>query len=151
MSIDNNSSFTLKTILEKEKLNGTNLLEWHCNLRLVLKMAKKLHVLDGPVPLEPENNTLAARKVLEKHNDDSTEVACIMLATMSSELAKGLEYLGSYDMLEQLKGMFQKQAHQERFDNMKQLISLKWNRDPLYDRADSPPSPDVRSSSPGAQ
>ncbi|XP_076946104.1 uncharacterized protein LOC143617423 [Bidens hawaiensis] len=57
-------------------------------------MAKKLYVLDGPVPLEPKNNTAAARKVLEKHNDDSTEVACIMLATMLSELAKGLEDLG---------------------------------------------------------
>ncbi|XP_076903021.1 uncharacterized protein LOC143557963 [Bidens hawaiensis] len=125
MSTDNNYSFTLKTILEKEKLNATNFLEWHRNLGLVLKIAKKLYVLDRPVPLEPENYTAAARKVLEKHNDDSSEVAYIILATMSYELAKGLEDLGAYEMLEQLKDMFQKQARQESFDTMKQLISWK--------------------------
>ncbi|XP_076939790.1 uncharacterized protein LOC143608718 [Bidens hawaiensis] len=81
-------------------------------------------IMKHPSALEPENNTAAARKVLKKHNDDSSEVACIMLATMSSELAS-LEDLGAYEMLEKLKGMFQKQAHQERFDTMKQLISCK--------------------------
>ena len=125
MSSETNSSFTLKSILEKEKLNGTNFLEWHHNLRLVLKMAKKLYVLDGPVPPEPENNTAAARRALEKHNEDADEVACIMQATMSSDLAKNMEDIGAYEMLVQLKGMFQKQARQERFDTMKQLISCK--------------------------
>ncbi|XP_076888707.1 uncharacterized protein LOC143539212 [Bidens hawaiensis] len=91
-------------------------------------MEKKLYVLDGPVPLEPENNTIAGRKVLEKHNDDPTKFACIILDTMSSELVKGLEDLGAYEMIEQLKGMFQKQVRQERFDTMKQLISYKMER-----------------------
>ncbi|XP_076925977.1 uncharacterized protein LOC143588992 [Bidens hawaiensis] len=88
-------------------------------------MIKKHYVLDGPVPTEQENNAVASRKVLEKHTDYSTEVACIMLATMSSKLAKGLENLGAYEMLEQLKGMFQKQTRQESFDTMKQLISCR--------------------------
>ncbi|KAJ0890633.1 putative RNA-directed DNA polymerase [Helianthus annuus] len=88
-------------------------------------MAKKLYILDGPVPTEPESNTTAARKALEKHNEDAIEVACLMEATMSPELQKNMEDKDAYDMIQQLKGMFQKQARQERYDTMKQLISCK--------------------------
>ncbi|KAM0046764.1 putative RNA-directed DNA polymerase [Helianthus debilis subsp. tardiflorus] len=88
-------------------------------------MAKKLYILDGPVPTEPESNTTAARKALEKHNKDAIEVACLMQATMSPKLQKNMEDKDAYDMIQQLKGMFQKQARHERFDTMKQLISCK--------------------------
>ncbi|KAD2806280.1 hypothetical protein E3N88_39657 [Mikania micrantha] len=98
MSHENNSSFALKSILEKDKLNNTNFLEWHRNLKIVLKFAKKHYVLEGPVPNEPKGNTAAARKAWEKHNEDA---------------------------IEQLTGMFQKQARQERYDTMKQLIGCK--------------------------
>ncbi|XP_076929478.1 AP-1 complex subunit sigma-2-like [Bidens hawaiensis] len=49
MFTDNNSSFTLKYIIEKEKYSGTNFLEWHRNLGLPFKMAKRHYVLDGPI------------------------------------------------------------------------------------------------------
>ncbi|KAD2805380.1 hypothetical protein E3N88_38757 [Mikania micrantha] len=74
MSQENNSSFALKSILEKDKLNNINFLEWHRNLKIVLKFAKKHYVLEGPVPNEPEGNTATARKAWEKHNEDSIEV-----------------------------------------------------------------------------
>ncbi|KAJ0621957.1 hypothetical protein HanIR_Chr01g0014641 [Helianthus annuus] len=48
-----------------------------------------------------------------------------MKATMSSELQKNMEDKDAYDMIKQLKGMFQKQARQERYDTMKQPISCK--------------------------
>ncbi|KAD6796610.1 hypothetical protein E3N88_07506 [Mikania micrantha] len=79
MSHENNSSFALKSILEKDKLNNTNFLEWHRNLKIVLKFAKKHYVLEGPVPNEPEATS----------------------------------------------GMFHKQARQECYDTMKQLIGCK--------------------------
>ncbi|XP_076883895.1 uncharacterized protein LOC143532857 [Bidens hawaiensis] len=44
---------------------------------------------------------------------------------MAFELAKGLKDIGTYEMLKQLKGMLQKQARQECFDIMKQLISCR--------------------------
>ncbi|KAF5804990.1 putative RNA-directed DNA polymerase [Helianthus annuus] len=53
------------------------------------------------------------------------EVACLMQATMSPDLQKNMEDMNAFDMIEQLKGMFQKQARQERYDTMKQLISCK--------------------------
>jgi hypothetical protein len=39
-------SFTLRSILEKDKLNGTNYTDWICNLRIVLRAEKKEDVLD---------------------------------------------------------------------------------------------------------
>ncbi|KAI3821037.1 hypothetical protein L1987_08593 [Smallanthus sonchifolius] len=85
-------------------------------------MAKKLYVLDAPVPEAPDGNTDAARKAWEKQRDDATEVACLMLACMSRELQKRMEDLSAFDMIEKLKGMFLKQARQERYETMSRLI-----------------------------
>ena len=62
-------------------------------------MEEKLYILDDPVPTEPESNTTAARKALEKHNEDAIEVACLMQATMSPELQKNMEDKDAYDMI----------------------------------------------------
>ena len=43
----------VRSILEKEKLNHTNFLNWPQNLRIALKPEKKLYVLDAPIPDEP--------------------------------------------------------------------------------------------------
>ncbi|XP_022004096.1 uncharacterized protein LOC110901592 [Helianthus annuus] len=86
---------------------------------------EKAIYLRWPVPTEPESNTTVARKALEKHNEDAVEVACLMQATMSPDLQKNMEHKDAYDMIQQLKGMFEKQPRQERFDTMKQLVSCK--------------------------
>ena len=36
-----NQTFTLRSILEKDKLNGTNYVDWICNLRIVLRAEKR--------------------------------------------------------------------------------------------------------------
>jgi hypothetical protein len=46
MSASNNSIFNLRSILEKEKLNGTNFIDWYRNRRIVLRQEKKEYVLD---------------------------------------------------------------------------------------------------------
>ena len=48
------STFALRSILEKDKLNRTNFTNWYHNLRIVLKQEKKDHVLDTPLPDEPD-------------------------------------------------------------------------------------------------
>ena len=59
----NNSNNILRSILDKEKLFGTNFLDWHRNLRIVLKHDKKLYVLEKPVPKEePPSSTLSQRE-----------------------------------------------------------------------------------------
>ena len=47
----NTSNNILRSILEKEKLNGSNFLDWHRNLRIVLKHDNKLYALEEPEDL----------------------------------------------------------------------------------------------------
>ncbi|XP_071739852.1 uncharacterized protein [Rutidosis leptorrhynchoides] len=89
---------SLRSVLEKEKLNDTNFLDWYRNLRIVLKVEKKSYILDGPVPEEPPANaTKSIRDAWTKHPDDSTE----------------------------LKEMFQQQARQQRFETVRALHACK--------------------------
>ena len=52
------SSFALRSVLDKEKLNGTNFADWSRNLRIVLRQDKKEHVLEEPIPDVPAENAL---------------------------------------------------------------------------------------------
>ena len=105
---NNNSTMSLRSVLEKDKLTGTNFLDWFQNLRIVLKQERKLYVLDEPLPEEPADNApIAEKNAYEKHHTDSIDVACLMLATMSSKLQKDLENMEDYDMIFNLKEMFQ--------------------------------------------
>ena len=56
MASNNTSTFTLRSVLEKEKLNGTNFLDWSRKLRIVLKQERKMYVLDNEIPNEPPAN-----------------------------------------------------------------------------------------------
>ena len=112
MASNNTSTFTLRSVLEKEKLNGTNFLDWSRNLRIVLKQERKMYVLDNEIPNEtPANNApRAERDAYSKHLNDYVDVTCLMLTTMNSELHKQFEEMEAFDMMVNLKGMFQEQA-----------------------------------------
>ena len=126
MATNNTSNLSLRSILEKDKLVGTNFLDWFRNLRIVLKPERKLYVLDQAIPEEPAATTSKAQKdAHKKHIDDSLDVGCLMLATMSPELQKDLEHMEAYEMATHLKEMFQQQARQERYETTKALHSCK--------------------------
>ena len=57
--VPTNQPFTLRSILEKDKLNGTNYADWIRNLRIVLRAEKKEDILDTPLPVEPTDNAPA--------------------------------------------------------------------------------------------
>ena len=123
---NNNSTMSLRLVLEKDKLTGTNFLDWFRNLRIVLKQERKLYVLDEPLPEEPVDNVPRAEKnAYEKHHNVFIDVAYLMLATMSSELQKDLENMEAYDIIFNLKEMFQQQARQVRYETTKALHSFK--------------------------
>ena len=127
------SGFALRTILEKDKLNDTNFTNWYRNLRIVLKQEKKDHVLDNPLPDEPnENATVAATNAYRRAKDESTDISCLMLAHMEPDLQKQFEHVEAYDMIESLKSMFQAQAKTERYQVSQALLSCKLkDGDPL--------------------
>ena len=83
----NSNNFSVRLVLEKDKLTGTNFLDWQRNLRIVLRKERKLYVIDVPRP-EPlsEGASRAEQNVYQKHIDDDTDVTCLMLATMCPEL-----------------------------------------------------------------
>ena len=91
MAIDS-STFSLRPILEKDKLTRTNFLDWFRNLRIVLTHERRLYVLDKPIPKEPAKGAPGAEwRAYKKHFDDSLEVSCLMVDTMIPELHEGLD------------------------------------------------------------
>ena len=122
----NTNTLSLRSVLEKDKLDGLNFLDWHRNLRIVLKQERKLYALESEIPDEPAATAPRAEKeAYNKRLDDAIDVACLMLATMSPELQKQHEYMGAFDMIEHLKELYQGQARQERYDTSKALFRLK--------------------------
>ncbi|KAI3692836.1 hypothetical protein L6452_32660 [Arctium lappa] len=116
------SQFTLQSILDKDKLNGMNFVDWFCFLRVVLNHEKKLYVLENPPPNPPARN--ASTEIMDaydKHLNDSLDVSCLMLASMTTELLREHEDMNAWDMMSSLKSMFQLQARQERFDTVRAL------------------------------
>ena len=87
--VNNSNNFCVRSVVERDKLTGTNFLDWQRNLRIVLRQERKLHVIDVPRP-EPllEGASRAQQNVYQKHIDDDTDVTCLMLANMSPELQK---------------------------------------------------------------
>ena len=67
MSINTNT-LSLRSFLEKDKLNGANFLDWYRNLRIVLTQERKLYVLKQPIlEAPPANATRADRDAYKKH------------------------------------------------------------------------------------
>ncbi|KAK8547454.1 hypothetical protein V6N12_031591 [Hibiscus sabdariffa] len=121
-----NNTISLRSLLEKEKLNGINFLDWFRNLRIVLKQERKEHVIEEPVPDEPAANAPRANKdKFKKYMDDMVDVGCLMLATMDSELQKQHENMVAYEMIQNLKEIYEGQARQERYETSKALFQCK--------------------------
>jgi hypothetical protein len=108
MAPSTTTSFTLHSILERDKLNGTNYLDWIHNLRIVLKAKKKEDVLDTPLPKEPADHATAVVKNAYKQAcDNKLEVSCLMLACMEAELQMQFETNHEVpDMIVALQDMF---------------------------------------------
>ncbi|KAK8689920.1 hypothetical protein V6N13_088627 [Hibiscus sabdariffa] len=121
-----NNTISLRSLLEKEKLNGINFLDWFRNLRIVLKQEMKEYVIEEHVPDEPVANAPRADKdKFKKHMDDMVDVGCLMLATMDSELQKQHENMVAYEMIQNLKEIYEGQACQERYETSKALFQCK--------------------------
>ncbi|GJR34289.1 retrotransposon protein, putative, ty1-copia subclass [Tanacetum coccineum] len=112
-SVGNNSVF--RSFFEKQKLTGPNFIDWYRQLRLVLSTEDKENYLEHPIPAAPvaqpgqqvPPEALAAHAAWVK---GQKEVVVLMLLTMDLDIQRNLAHLGAYDMLQELKAMFSKQA-----------------------------------------
>ncbi|GJU07219.1 putative germin-like protein 2-1 [Tanacetum coccineum] len=109
----NHSAF--KSMFEREKLSGSNFNDWFHSLKLVLRVEKKLNVIEQPLPPAPiTGSTIEAFEEWNKIYDVHNEVECLMLGSMTPELHRQFENSSPYDMLQKLKSMFEKQVGFER-------------------------------------
>ena len=122
------SSGSLRALIEREKLNGTNFLDWDRNLRIVLTQERKEYVLDKAIPAQPETGaTRAVTNEYNKHVEDAIDAACIMMACMEPDLQKQFVHLtkDANAIMVQLKEMYQEQAKTERFRAVKAFHSAR--------------------------
>ncbi|GJU45261.1 retrotransposon protein, putative, ty1-copia subclass [Tanacetum coccineum] len=120
----NNNS--IRSIVKKEKLNGSNFLDWYRNLRIVLRNEQKLHHLEEALPEAPPATTTAVvRNAYTRRVAEQQEVTCLMLVSMAPEIQKNLEDRPTFDILHELKTMFQQKAEQELFETVKAFHACK--------------------------
>ncbi|GKC48195.1 reverse transcriptase domain-containing protein, partial [Tanacetum coccineum] len=92
----NNNS--IRSILEKEKLNDSNFLDGYRNLRIVLRNEQKLHHPEEALPEAPP---------------------------ATATIQKNLEDRPAFEILQELKTMFQQQAKQELFETVNAFHAYK--------------------------
>nr|GEW67504.1 hypothetical protein [Tanacetum cinerariifolium]GEW93565.1 hypothetical protein [Tanacetum cinerariifolium] len=121
----NNSN--LKSILTSEKLTRPNFMNWHRNIRIALRYEKKLVRLEQPLQpaLDPATATQEAVDAYYELVSAQQEVVFLMLDSMSPNLQKTVENYNAYDMLQELKVMFEEQAKQELFKIVKAFHACK--------------------------
>nr|GEV01947.1 retrotransposon protein, putative, Ty1-copia subclass [Tanacetum cinerariifolium] len=124
--VQNINHSALRSMFEREKLSGNNFNGWFHQLKLVLRVKKKMFVIEHPIPPAPaadsEANMLAKWNVLyDVHN----EVACLMLGSMTHDLHRQFKNYSLYEMLQGLRSMFEKQDGVERFDLIQTFHACK--------------------------
>ncbi|GKE35715.1 zinc finger, CCHC-type containing protein, partial [Tanacetum coccineum] len=114
------------SILLAEKLTGSNFTNLYRNLRIVLRYEKKMKFMEQPAgPPDPET---ADPDTIDKYYESvnlEQEVACLMLSSMSPDLQRTLEKYNAYDMLKELKTMFEEQTKHELFETIKAFHACK--------------------------
>ncbi|GJX69256.1 hypothetical protein Tco_0304983 [Tanacetum coccineum] len=113
-------------MFEKEKLSGNNFNEWFARLKLVLRVEKKMHVIEQPLPPAPE--PVVEPNVVDQWTalyDAHTKIACLMLGSMTPELHRQFELYYPFDIIQELRFMFEKQAGVEKFDLIQYFHACK--------------------------
>ncbi|GKA57490.1 hypothetical protein Tco_0756678 [Tanacetum coccineum] len=85
-----------------------------------------MYVIEHPLPAAPAADSQA--QVLSQWNaayDAYNEVACLILGSMTPELHRQFENSSPYEMIKELKSMFEKQAEVERFDLIQTFHACK--------------------------
>src|SRR3954465_13415014 len=123
------SNFNFNIFAEKEKLrnNGSNFTNWFRNLRIILSGGQKDYVLESALGDAPAPNASADEKVVyQSRKDDYGVIKSTMLFAMEPDLQNRFEdYPGPFEILEELKTMFQTQARSERYEISKKFFNYK--------------------------
>ncbi|GKA52394.1 zinc finger, CCHC-type containing protein [Tanacetum coccineum] len=127
-SVENNSVF--RGFFEKQKLTGPNFIDLYRQLCLVLSTEDKEKYLEHLIPEAPvaplgqqvPPASIAAHAAWVK---GQKEVDVLMLLTIDLDIQRNLAHLSAYDMLQELKAMFSKQAKQELLQTVREFHTCK--------------------------
>ena len=121
------SSFNpLTTILNQNKLEGPNYVDWKRNLDIVLTAEGFKFVLVEECPIRSADPTDDETKAYDKWVKADEMARCYILASMANVLQHQHQSMTSaYDMLESLKEMFGEQNRAAKQTAMKALLTTK--------------------------
>jgi hypothetical protein len=123
------SNFNFNAFAEKEKLknNGSNFTNWFRNLRIILAGGQKAYVLEKALGDPPATDApIDEKAIYQSRKDDYGVIKSTMLFAMESELQNRFaEFCGPFEILEELKTMFQTQARSERYTISKKFFNCK--------------------------
>src|SRR3954463_1580588 len=123
------SNFNFNVFAEIEKLrnNGSNFTKWFRILRIILAGGQKDYVLEKALGDAPAIDAPADEKtVYQSRKDDYDLIKIAMLYAMESDLQNRFEeYPGPFEILEELKTMFQTQARSERYEISEKFFNCK--------------------------
>ncbi|GJY72795.1 hypothetical protein Tco_0477226 [Tanacetum coccineum] len=114
-----NSSFSLLSVLGRERLTGLNYMDWMRNLRFTLRYENKEYVLDEQIPIIDNDSTQEEIEAHQNHYDDANKAKAskerfdVVKSLMACKPKPGasicafvLEKKGYFDRLESLNMAF---------------------------------------------
>src|SRR3954464_2022063 len=123
------SNFNFNVFAGKENLknNGSNFTNWFRNLRIILAGGQKDYVLEKALGDAPAIDASADEKdVYQSCKDDYGVIKSTMLFAMEPELQNRFEeFAGPFEILEELKTMFQTQTRSERYEISEKFFNCK--------------------------
>nr|GEU92366.1 putative retrotransposon protein [Tanacetum cinerariifolium] len=127
-SVGNNLVY--RSFFEKQKLTGPNFIDWYTQLRLVLSTEDKENYLEHHIPAAPvaqpgQQVPPEAHAAHASWVKGQKEVDVLMLLTMDLEIQQNLAHLSAYDMLQELKALYSKQAEQELVQTVREFHTCK--------------------------
>src|SRR6266566_913009 len=121
-------SLNFNAFLERAKLkdDGSNYTDWVRNLRIILIAAQKNYILDAPLGDGPATGAAAdVVNAWQARSDDYSIVQCAMLYGLEPGLQRHFERHGAYEMFQELKFIFQKNARIERYETSDKFYACK--------------------------
>src|SRR5664279_505828 len=121
-------ALNFNAFLEKEELKntGSNFTDWFRNLRIILNAAQKTYVLEAPLGAPPaEYASEDEKNVFRTQKEDHNIVQCAILYGLEYELQKRFEHTAAYQIIEELKLIFQTHAQQESYEASEKFFNCK--------------------------
>ncbi|XP_042059469.1 uncharacterized protein LOC121803970 [Salvia splendens] len=120
------SNLAYKCLMETNKLTGSNFTDWLRCLHLVLRHDKVEYVLDKPICVIPDKESLEFAtfdvEAHQKHIDNAFDAQCVMLSSMSLELQRQQEHVFPYEMLKHLESLYASQAQTMDYEILRDLF-----------------------------